>query len=126
MNFLFQGADILRFQPFIFRGCRTCSFILSPAVNHAAVFFQDSRVVDLKQSAQRLLGGFVRLVTGDASRILHENMETLQQAGSFAALKIPYPQKGYPPQKNEHDWLKSPPIEEVFNCWKVGIFQCHS
>eukprot|EP00434_Breviolum_minutum_P032976 symbB.v1.2.029172.t2/scaffold3165.1/size62113/1 len=43
---------------------------------------KDSRVVDLKQSAQRLLGGFVRLVTGgDASRILHENMETLQQAG---------------------------------------------
>jgi len=56
----------------------------APQVLHP-VFFQDSRVVDLKQSAQRLLGGFVRLVTGDASRILHENMETLQQAGSLAA-----------------------------------------
>ena len=56
-------------------------------------------MVDLKQSAQRLLGGFVRLVTGDASRILHENMETLQQAGSFAALKIHTLKRDIPPKK---------------------------
>jgi len=27
MMFLFQGAHILRFQPFIFQGCKTCNFL---------------------------------------------------------------------------------------------------